>query len=480
MKKILKEHDLAKLIIGMLLFVVVLTWIIPNGSFTSATSFTSGTYQRIGLVHIVYALSYAVQNFSIQIVFLLFVGVFYGVLIHSDGYKKLIQKLAKFGKGKEIGFSIVISVLVAVLTSILTNSYILIMFMPFLIHVLRKMNMSKLSTFVTTFGAMLVGVLAPTYGTEGALSLINYLGYGGSTVTLETELLIRFGILFLAILLYTFFHVQFLKKNKKKDEAKDDDFMVLEEAKNKKAKIWPIALVMIILFVLMVLGFVDWYTNFKIEIFENFHEWFMGLAIGDFKIFDAIAGTTLDQMGYELTTAFGKWYLFTYTIFIALATILVTIFSKIKLNDMLKYIGEGFKVVIKPVVLMTLAYTVFVFIYWSPIVPTIINTFGTTFNPIIATVQALIGSIFNSDLGYLGYSIYAFIGGFTGKEGDIIYLIYSTIYGLTMFFTPVSMFLIFGLSYLDIPYKKWMSYIWKFIVAMLIILVLIFALLAYV
>ena len=40
--------------------------------------------------------------------------------------------------------------------------------------------------------------------------------------------------------------------------------------------------------------------------------------------------------------------------------------------------------------------------------------------------------------------------------------------------------LVLGLSYLDISYKNWIKYIWKFALAMLACLVLIFALLAYV
>ena len=32
-----------------------------------------------------------------------------------------------------------------------------------------------------------------------------------------------------------------------------------------------------------------------------------------------------------------------------------------------------------------------------------------------------------------------------------------------------------GLSYLDIPYKEWMKYIWKFLVALVILVVIIVA-----
>ena len=482
MKKLFKEHDLAKLILAMLILVIVLTWIIPNGNFGTGAEFTKGSIQRIGLVHIFYGITYALQNFSIQVIFILFVGIFYGVVSKTDGYIKLVEKIAKYGKGKEIVFALVIAFITALLTSIITTSYVMLMFMPFLIHILRKMDFNKLSAFAVTIGAMLVGVLGATYGTEGAISLITYLGYGGSDVTITTELLVRFGILLLAFILYAFVLVNYLKKDAKKDkkeESKENDILTLGEVKNKKAKVWPIASILVIAFIFAILGFVDWTGNFKLEIFNDFHDWFMSLAIGDFKIFNAIAGENLEALGYDLATAFGTWYLFTYTVVIAIVTLFIGLFSNMKFDEFLSNVGKGFKSVIKPLALMTLAYTVFVFLYWSPIIPTIVNAFGTAFNPFIATIQAFIGSIFNTDLGYLGYSLSYFIGSFTGKEGNIIYLIYTTIYGLVMFITPISMFLIFGLSYLDIPYKKWLSYIWKFVVAMLVILLLIFALLTY-
>lgn len=484
MKKFFKEHDLVKIIIGMLLFVVLLTWIIPTGGYITEAEFTSGEIQRIGLMHIMYGFVYAVQNFSIQIVFLAFVGIFYGVLSHTDGYKKLVERLAKSGKGKEIVFTICISLIVAFVTSILTNSFVVLLFLPFLIHVLRKMGLNRLSTFATTFGAMLIGILGATYGTDGVNAFVTYLTYGGSEVTITTSLFIRFGILLFAFILFSFFNVMYLKKQlKKKNEEKlEEDKFALGEVKNKKAKVWPIALMMVLLFIFGILGFVDWNTNFGLEIFDEFHEWFMGLSIGEVPIFEAIIGESLDALGTSLATAFGTWYLFTYTLVIAIITVILAFVSKMKSNEFFTYVGEGFKMVLRPIVLLILTYTVFVFIYWSPIVPTIIHFIGglsDSFNPFVAGLQAIVGSFFNSDLGYLGYSLSYLLGNYTGNEGNVLFVIYTTLYGLVAFITPVSMFLIFGLSYLNIPYKKWIQYIWKFILAMLVALFIIFALLAY-
>jgi len=93
----------------MLLFVIVLTWIIPTGNFGSGATFTEGEMGRIGLVHIFYVSTFAIQNYGMQIGFLVIVGVFYGVLSHTEAYKALVSRITKFGKGKEIAISLIVT-----------------------------------------------------------------------------------------------------------------------------------------------------------------------------------------------------------------------------------------------------------------------------------------------------------------------------------------------------------------------------------
>ena len=45
--------------------------------------------------------------------------------------------------------------------------------------------------------------------------------------------------------------------------------------------------------------------------------------------------------------------------------------------------------------------------------------------------------------------------------------------GLATVFVPSSAILIYILSYLDIPYKEWIKYIWKFVLATAIAIIVI-------
>jgi len=485
MKKMFKEHDLVKIVSLMLLFVIVLTWIIPTGNFGSGATFTEGEMGRIGLVHIFYGSTFAIQNYGMQIGFLVIVGVFYGVLSHTEAYKALVSRITKFGKGKEIPVALGISLVTALLASTLNNTMVLIAFMPFFVTVLRRIGLSKMSAFAATFGSILVGVLGATIGTDGLTGLVEYLAYSGSELTVTTEILVRIGVFALAFVLYSFFLVVAIRKDnstKKKEELTDDLFYV-EEPKKKKTKVWPIVLILAILGIFAILGFISWYGVFELEIFQTFHEKLMELSIGEFAIFQNLLGNVLPNLNAQVTTEFGSWYLFSYSALIVVITVLVAIASKMKFNDFLSNAWEGIKKVGKPIAFLVFAYMVFVFLYWSPIMPTVINELSkltSSFNPFVATIQAFLAGFFNSDLAYVGFSLTYYLSNFAGTEGNIIYIIFTSIYGLVQFITPISVFLLFGLSYMDIPYKKWMGYIWKFFLGMLVCLLVIFALLTYI
>ena len=49
---------------------------------------------------------------------------------------------------------------------------------------------------------------------------------------------------------------------------------------------------------------------------------------------------------------------------------------------------------------------------------------------------------------------------------------YQSLYGLVQLVGPTSILLLIGLSYLEVPYKSWLKYIWRFIVALLIVILL--------
>lgn len=474
-KNMFEKHDLLKIALLAVLITIVFTWIIPTGSL-SGGAYTSAGYARQGLADIMLSGVYSANFFIQQLMFILFVGIFYGVLTHISGYKALVSKLANKLKGKEKGFVIVTSLLITLLTSVLAQTYVILLFIPFIVNVASKMKLDKITTFLCTFGSLLIGILGATYGSEGLVYFINYLNYY-QVVSVTEQVAIRFGILAFAFVLFNFFTIRHMNKTNasKKNEEVVEDLFEVEEEKSKKVKVWPMALFLIVIALFTILGYVNWSENFNITIFTKFHTWLTELTIGDFTILSYILGKNAQ--------AFGTWDLYTITIIMAITLLLSIIIYGVKLDDVLENAIEGIKKLIKPILLLLLVYVVFVFVYWSPFTITICNwvtKLADGFNPFLATISAAISSLFHIDFGYAGFALGDILTTTYGASFSIGMVIYIAINGLVGIVAPTSALLLIGLSYLNIPYKKWMQYIWKFVLIMLAILLVIFALLTYI
>ncbi len=472
-KKMFEKHDLLKVVLITILLTIVLTWIIPYGYFSGA-QLTDYGLGRQGIVDILLSGVYSANFFLQQLLFVLFIGIFYGVISKTSGYKGLTSALAKKFKGKEKLFVLISSLLITLLTTFLSQTFVVLIFVPFIISIATKLKLDKLTTFLATFGSMIIGILGATYGTEGFSYFINYLNYY-TTVEMDVEIGIRFGILALAFIIFNFFTIRHMKKvaSSKKNEFVQDLFEV-EEPANKKVKIWPMAFFFIILFAFVILGYVNWSTTFNITVFDKFHTWLTGLAIGKYNVISYILGNN--------ATALGTWDLYTITVVLAIIMLLSIFIYKIKFDELIENGFEGLKKIIRPLGLIFLIYTVFVIIYWAPFTVTInkwLLSLTKGFNPFITTLSAFITSIFHIDFGYTGYVLGDYLFNQFGDSANIAYVIYTAMNGLVQLIAPTSIFAMLGLSYLNISYKKWIKYIWKFFVIMLVVLLAIFALLTY-
>ena len=465
-KNLFKENDRVKFVVIAILVTLILTWIIPGGSF-SGTKFTKADITRIGLNELSISGVYALSFFLQQIAFVLVLGAFYGIISLTNGYKELVSRCAKFVKGKEIPIALIISALIAIYVSISSQMYISFVAIPFIITVLLRAGFNKLSAFTTTFGSVLVGIIGATYGTEGLYYFNMYMNAKVADTAVS-----RISILVVTYVLFNAFNVLYIKKNIVKgknniDETKDDKFAV-EESSKKKVKVWPIIVLLAIVAIFAILGYVKWSENFDIKVFEDFHKWLTELTIGKHTIISYILGKV---------TAFGTWEIISMILVLFIVAIISAIVYKISIDDVIEGATNGLSKMIKPVLLMVLAYSIFVIVYWSPIVPTIANwILKTKFNSFSAAGTALVSSLFTADFGYTGYTIGQYLSAAYTKNIKEIFVIFPAMHGFVQMIAPTSVILLAGLSYTDVSYKEWIKYIWKFALALLLILLIIFAL----
>ncbi|MBQ6687237.1 MAG: hypothetical protein IJN03_01790 [Bacilli bacterium] len=363
--KNISKNDIAKAIGAMILIAVILTWFIPYGYFSGATYYEYGM-NRLGLTDLT-TLGYYGAYFAIdKVTFLLILGGFYGLLSKTSAYQKITTSIAKKLKGKEIVSLVVTSVIVAGLTSISTSAYAILLFVPFLVSILFKMKLDRMSVFAATFGSILIGILGATFGTDSLIAFNNYYAGNLGTDVLGSTLIIRSVILLVSLVLFNFFNVLHAKKvlgNKKLEESKEDLFEV-ENNTDKKVKTLPLIIVLAIVSVISLLGIINWSGGFGIEVFNDFHTWLTELTIGkDITIFAYILGTAAN--------AFGAWDLFTLCTLLFIASIVVAIICKVNFSDYLANIGNGFIRIGKPVLVLVGVYAAFIGLYMTPVMPTI-------------------------------------------------------------------------------------------------------------
>lgn len=467
-----ESHDLVKWVGLFILVSIALTWIFTYGNFNGAQYADYGMNQQ-GLTDIPNLLYYSINFAGDKIVFLLALGAFYALLNRSEGYKKIVTNIASKFKGKEIVFGLSVSLILTIMTALFSQTFIVLIFVPFIISILLNMKLDKLAAFAITFGSILIGNMGLLYGGEG-LYWFNYY----TQTTIKTAILYRLIVLVIAYILFNLFtvlHAKKVLKDKKLNEKEADPFKI--EKFDKNAKSWPIVTILSILFILMVLGYINWSDSFGITVFAKFHEWLFGLTIGKFAIFKVLLGTLAKD------AAFGAWNLFHGSLVLLLASILVASVSRIKLDDFITAYGEGFKKISKPLTVFIGAYMVMVAAYMSPYVPTIVNMIFngiTKFNPFLVSIPAFLSSVFHVDFGFTGYAVASYFTATYTANVEVIHTIFTTMCGFASFFVPTSTILLIGLSYLDIKYKTWFKYIWIFLVAMLVILLGLFTILTYI
>ncbi len=473
MKKQEKKYGLLKGVAILVVIAFILSWIIPSGEF-AASGFTSdGAPMRIGLNNIGWIIYYSIYFGIDKIIMLLVIGGLYGVLGKIKGYNKLVTNIAnKLSKHKKLVI-ILFSIIIAAFTSILTQTFVILIFIPFIVAILKRMNLDKLTILATTFGSIMVGVLGATYGTEGVIYFSDYFISGEETLAdvLHIGILIRAGILAIGLVLFNFFTLVHMDKVKNKEESAEI-FEIEESTDTKKAWRLPIIIIGLLTVVLVILAFVNWNNNFGITIFENFHDEIINIKLGkDFYIFKDLLGSNME--------ALGNWDLFSISGIILLFTILIALCYRVKFNELIDGYKQGIKKMLKPIACVIGAFTLLVIVYMSPYVVTIINkilSLTDGFNLATMSLTALLSNILHTDLGYTGYIIGTYLTTEYIDYMNPIFVMFTSLYGYVQFFIPTSIILGIGLTSLNIKYTDWLKHIWKFLVGMLICLLIIFIL----
>ena len=446
-----KKYSLLKVIGIAFLLYVVLTWFIPTGNF-SGGQFVKGETAPLGLYGIFTAPIYSFAVFAQYIVLILCIGGFYGVLNKTGVYQKIVSSLASKNKTKFLVATIIIFSLV---TSILGETMMVFVLLPFFIAILLKMGYDRLSSLSATVGGGLIGMVASICGNMAIYK--NYFG-------LEPKVFVLFNIIMLLILVFLL-SMFILSKNSKKS-VKNEDIPLFEVVKNNKKSSLPLIIILSVLVLLLLLGLFNWYYAFGIDVFSKFHEKLMSIELFKTSIISKIFGD-FSEIGY-----FSNYDV---SAILLVSSVIISWVYSIKFNDFIDSFKDGAKKMLLPGV-----YVVFASLIFSQIVTSNAGNISLTisnfilglfkdFNILTGTFTGIIGSFFYNDYLYLMNGLYGAISLYNTSMMPFILAVFQSMFGIMMFILPVSITLIGGLKYLNISYKEWIKYIWKFLLQIFIV-----------
>lgn len=474
----MKKNNLFKVIGIVILGYVALTWLVPI--IASLCGETSSLSYQVGFVSGGLKLIETFPGFGTSLVFILLVGGFYGILEATGRYEKSLRLIVDKMKGKEKLFLVIIMLLIAVISSFVGLDLGFLIIFPFVISLILMMGYDKLVALSATFGSTIIGMYGATFAST--LYGVNSTMLGTSLTSELVSKIILFGI---GLGLLIFFVFTYIKKNNnskhkssKKEDIKTVKVKVKQEVEEKvtngKKYVWPIYVIVGLLFIVFILGTTNWSLIFNIDFFNNIHESIMGWQIKDFAPVEKIFG------GMD---AFGTWNNPTrfqyYSLLLIFASVILCLFYKINASDSFEAFTKGIKEYTVPAFLAILAYFVFVLTYYYPILSYLtglIDKLSDTFNVAITGVSALVSSFFYSDFYYYAYYvIYSAVSNLDDTSlFDLVSVIYTNIYGLVMLVAPTSVLLLISLSITEVSYKTWFKFIWKLFLSLLIVSFIVF------
>ena len=482
----MKKNNLFKPVIITILAYALFTWIVPI--IYGIAGWDGEVSNQVGLVSALAVIIETFAGFGSIILYILLVGGFYGILKATGAYEAMMEKLSSKVKGKEKPVLIAIIVILAVLASLSGLDLALLIVFPVLIGLIVKMGYDKLVAIAATVGATLIGMYGATFA--GTL-------YGANNMMLELDkfdsigyklILFVLGLAALITMVILYSNKNGLPKVEKEKKATKKTTPKKVAAKKttpiKVAKsgvnATPALIVMGVLLLIVFVGTTNWGGIFGTDAqgltaLGRAHTACTEWTIGNFPVLGKLFGG-VDALGTWTTIARFSIY----SLLLIIAMFVIKLLYKSEKEKVCECFVEGIKSFVVPAIIATLAYSVFVFIYYHPTLNVVMNALLTStsnFNVATSGLYIIINSVFFVDYYYLAYSlIYNMLGVYSDpKVLSIISVMFTSLYSLVMLIAPTSVLLLVTLAITDTKYTDWVKFIWKLVLVLFVIAFIVFS-----
>lgn len=475
----MKNKNTLKAIGILFVLTVILSWIIPSTTF-SGYDLTKGNITPVGFWDFFASFATTIQYFYQPALLIVAIGGLYSLLVEIGVIEKLKTLVKKKFDGRERWF-VVATITFFMAVTALTGIYLpMLIFVPFFIAAILNLGFEKKTALISTIGSIILG-----YGIVFFNSAVNQ---AALNITKITYIPAKFIILPIFIAVVSTI-VTYNLKSKKVDKDKTDlsKWLLLDSTKTKRDikvdKMWPFAVVSTIFVIILVLGLTPFGGMFNTTIFQDFHSWLVGLDIKDYPIASNLLGKSLP--------VFGNFQINDVVILLMFMTFAIAKVYKIKFGELVSIYTRGAKSVMNIALVASFINLIIVFAFNTQIVATMLvfimnigNDILKSLNkidldiPVISNiftwlvsvihmfsimVTTFIASIFVIDNIYVANYTMPIVANLAGTtiSKELLGFVGQMGYAISMLIAPTSIVLLVGLMYMEIPYTKWLKFIWK-------------------
>lgn len=433
----MKKYNTFKVLGIVIILTILLSYFIPQ----TTVSYGEVASGNLNPTSIIDTFSNAITSFNVfvsQFIFILVLSVFYAILKKTGKYEEVENNIAaKFNNNK--GLFIVLSILFfGIFTAILGDMLPMFIFVPLFIGVALKLGYSKTSSVAATIGAIIIG-------STGSLNtaVINQVLYTEPGTNILYKIIIDLvGLISLIGFILIF--------NKPADNKK------IETVKTSKQL--PLRLAFIFIFIFVVLGMTPWSTYFtKFNTFTKLFQDVTEFKLFKVSLYSAFVGNSVQ--------AWGTWQLFDLSVLLAVFGLILILIYKIKFNDFLELGAKTIKKALPYALIFVIANIVLVNVYSSGWFYTIIKGLsGSKFNGFAGALISALSAIVYPDYTYATqFSLTTVIYSISSKDFyGLLQVIFQAIYSAFLLVSPTSILILLGLYHLNISFKEWIKYIWKY------------------
>ena len=264
----MKKYSTLLTVVITILFIGLLTWILPityfNGELVEAERVPLGLADLFEYPNLTFF------NFIYVFLYLIGIGGLYGLLNKIGAYRTILDKVSARVKKKGLLYLILTVLILTTIVSFTGFTFEALIVLPFIAGVILLLGYDKMTAAMVTVGSVSVGIIGTTFSNLVAGNFNKILN------TNYTDLIIvKVALLLVCAALLIFNIVRHTKKIEKVKNP-EESFLLPAKEKGKKAKVWPLATILICFLLVITLGSINWSEGLKVSFFDDMHNTIMG------------------------------------------------------------------------------------------------------------------------------------------------------------------------------------------------------------